>query len=568
MNKSGNFIFEQPQARTIYVLIGPPAIGKSTYIKNTFKNAVVVSRDDIVNNVASGLGLTYDDLYVYPTPADELGELVPGKEKFGPVIQNDDDRMKQYYPTTFEKVSKTNKLVANVLRSTINSAIKSGKDIVIDMVNMSKLDRKINLGDINRHPEFKKIAVVFNFKDPDAADIIGKLADKRNQEIKKQGGSKTISPEVIKRIITSFEEPSSDEGYNKIIHVNTLDKLRDVANGLSEVNMGQNDYPDFFDSLANPTFKNRPYPKVAFFNQPLLQEKRRRVSDNVVNYVFNKLGITGANFLDSGGYGDAFVWGDKVIKFSTDYREAKFANELSKHHFKHIANIEKVMRFKEKNGDWIFIVFVEKLNPIAEHERPIYRYYEKVAGAYGEYSHVFKKQSKPVMSFEQVIQNIDDPSLAEFFDPWVIREVKAYSDEMIFFHKQITELKKEVSQIMPADQVDKELSDFSNTGNMGRKADGTFAFFDLQWDGSTKDTSNLRTIKETEMTASEVNVKKLPYQFSNMITDFIAEKSIEELREIAPTLNLSQNPILIVKQMDREYPGLFDNFAQWISDKI
>lgn len=382
-----------------------------------------------------------------------------------------------------------------------------------------------------------------------------------------------VEPEYRRKgIASALYDFAEREGYNvipsKVLHPGAAAvwKKRKPEVNLDE-KLAWNEYPDFFDSLANPTFKHSPYPKVAFFNQPLLQEKRR-VSDDVVNYVLNKLGITNATYLASGGYGDAFAWGDKVIKFSNDYKEAKLANQLSKHQFKHIANIEKVMRFKEKKGDWVFIIFVEKLTPIADHERPIYRYYEKVVGAYAEYEHVFKKQSKPVMSFEQVVKNIDDPSLAEFFDPHVIREVKIYDDEIIFFHNQIAELKKEVSKVMPANQVDASLADYSSTYNMGRKKDGTLAFFDLQWDSYTKDTSDLKTIKETEMTASEVNVKKLPYQFSDMITDFIAEKSIEELREIAPTLNLSQNPILIVKQMDREYPGLFDNFAQWISDKI
>jgi len=216
--------------RKVYVLIGPPAIGKSTFIKNNpnLKGAIIISRDDIVNKVATSLGLTYDDLYVYPTPQDTIGEPVVGKEKFGRVIPNDDERMKQYYPTAFEKVSKTNKIVAQNLKQEITSAINSTSDIVIDMVNMSKSDRKINLGDIDLHPEFKKIAIVFNFKDPETLSIISKLADKRNQEIKKQGGSKTLSPEVIQRILLSYQEPSSDEGYDDILHVNTLDILRNI----------------------------------------------------------------------------------------------------------------------------------------------------------------------------------------------------------------------------------------------------------------------------------------------------------------------------------------------------
>ena len=52
--------------KELVVLVGPPAVGKSTYIARKFdpNDVSVVSRDDIVDEVAKGMNLTYDDMFV------------------------------------------------------------------------------------------------------------------------------------------------------------------------------------------------------------------------------------------------------------------------------------------------------------------------------------------------------------------------------------------------------------------------------------------------------------------------------------------------------------------------
>lgn len=48
---------EEKTEKKIYVLVGPPSVGKSTWIKNTFKSEpYIISRDNIVDQVADELG--------------------------------------------------------------------------------------------------------------------------------------------------------------------------------------------------------------------------------------------------------------------------------------------------------------------------------------------------------------------------------------------------------------------------------------------------------------------------------------------------------------------------------
>ena len=48
------------------VLVGPPSVGKSTWIKSNFPDAYIISRDDIVDLVSINYGWTYDDMFATP----------------------------------------------------------------------------------------------------------------------------------------------------------------------------------------------------------------------------------------------------------------------------------------------------------------------------------------------------------------------------------------------------------------------------------------------------------------------------------------------------------------------
>ena len=189
------------------MLIGPPAVGKSTYTKKNYPNAFVVSRDDIVDEVARSKGLTYDDLFIYPPENSEPSKTIPGMEKYGPVKQTVSGKV-------FNTIEDANKQVSHMLNQRYKEAINSERDVVIDMTNMSKAARRLGLQHANDN-EFKKIAIVFSVNEENMPTILQRMKN-RAEEIKSKGGSKTIGEPVIRKMLERYQPVSRDEGFDEI----------------------------------------------------------------------------------------------------------------------------------------------------------------------------------------------------------------------------------------------------------------------------------------------------------------------------------------------------------------
>ena len=73
--------------KNIFVLVGPPSVGKSYWIKQTFgeEKPYIISRDDIAEQVASTYGWNYDDMFVAPPPDSQIGD---SDEKYGNVVKS------------------------------------------------------------------------------------------------------------------------------------------------------------------------------------------------------------------------------------------------------------------------------------------------------------------------------------------------------------------------------------------------------------------------------------------------------------------------------------------------
>lgn len=177
----------------LYFLIGPPAVGKSTWITENASNAAVCNRDDEVIAAAKETGVgTYDDMFARPPSNLMQGLQVPSKEivqaaengdeqarlqvdeflaklpdiaeqyrqsaspeklmQYGDVVPFDYNTLKtvlltygvpsQYVtPFEFENVNKANKLVGQKFDEVRKGAVEGGSDIVIDMTNLNKSSR-------------------------------------------------------------------------------------------------------------------------------------------------------------------------------------------------------------------------------------------------------------------------------------------------------------------------------------------------------------------------------------------------------------------------------------------
>jgi hypothetical protein len=218
-----NFFKEnlQNSNKKIYVLVGPPSVGKSTWIKQTFVDIepYIINRDEIVEQVAKTYGWTYDDLFVAPLPDQGEGDV---SEKYGTVVKSPE--YMTWQPLSYDKVLEANGKVAELFNKKVLEA-KGQENIVVDMTNMNAGSRKGALKAIEgSEDEYKKIAVVFNFKG--AEEIIKKVAQKRAEEAKRQGLSKTIPPEAFDRMFKSFQEVSPEEGFDEVINVDNTEKLK------------------------------------------------------------------------------------------------------------------------------------------------------------------------------------------------------------------------------------------------------------------------------------------------------------------------------------------------------
>jgi predicted kinase len=149
----------------VILLIGPTLSGKSTWIRNNYPNANVISRDEIVMEVAG----TRD------------------------------------YNKAFDIVD--HKLVDKVLAERLTEANSTKTSTIVDMTNMVTKRRKHTLQYFD--DGFYKVAVVF----PILSD---EEYQKRNID-RNAKENKWIPPNVIKSMIDSFQAPTPAEGFDNII---------------------------------------------------------------------------------------------------------------------------------------------------------------------------------------------------------------------------------------------------------------------------------------------------------------------------------------------------------------
>jgi hypothetical protein len=212
---------EEEKMKKIFVLIGPPSVGKSTWIKNTFRDVqpYIINRDDLVEEVASEYGWTYDDMFMSPPQDAELGYF---HEIYGEVVKS--PSFMNWQPISYSKVLEANNKVAKKFNDLVAGA-KGMDNIVVDMTNMNSNSRKRALDAISgRENEYKKIAVVFNFQGIE--DLIKNVAEKRAKIAKEMGKSKTIGPEVFDKMFSSYREVSSSEGFDEVINVDNTENLK------------------------------------------------------------------------------------------------------------------------------------------------------------------------------------------------------------------------------------------------------------------------------------------------------------------------------------------------------
>jgi predicted kinase len=147
----------------LYVLVGVPGSGKSTWIKNQewAKDIPVVSTDHFVEEYAAKQGKTYSEVF------DE------------------------YMP-----------IAVRLMANQVEICKANGLDIIWDQTSTTLASRKRKF---NMLPDYHAIAIVF--KTPEKEELTRRLAGRPG---------KTIPEHVMRTMIDGFEMPTEDEGFDEI----------------------------------------------------------------------------------------------------------------------------------------------------------------------------------------------------------------------------------------------------------------------------------------------------------------------------------------------------------------
>jgi predicted kinase len=148
----------------LYMMIGVPGSGKSTWIQqHNHAGTMVASSDAYIDRKAEAEGKTYNDV--------------------------------------FDKhIKAANQHVQQVAQE----AFSLGLDLIWDQTNLNRKSRASKLAMVPDH--YEKIAVVFPTPDK----------DEWKRRLDSRPG-KTIPPNVLMGMASTLEQPSSDEGFDRII---------------------------------------------------------------------------------------------------------------------------------------------------------------------------------------------------------------------------------------------------------------------------------------------------------------------------------------------------------------
>jgi len=230
LNEWRKFLKEQEEKqKSIFVLVGPPSVGKSTWIENTFEEEpYIINRDDLVEQVAEEYGWTYDDMFASPPQDANVGDV---DDKYGTVAES--PSWMTWQNTVFDKVLEANNKIQQLFTTRVSEAVPSGQDIVVDMTNMNAASRKNALKAIEgNEPDYKKVAVVFEFEG--AEEAIQAVSQKRAEAAQRMGKSKTIPPAAFGRMFGAYQQVDPSEGFDDVVSVDNREKLKDLASQNSQ----------------------------------------------------------------------------------------------------------------------------------------------------------------------------------------------------------------------------------------------------------------------------------------------------------------------------------------------
>ena len=188
---------------SVTFLVGLPCSGKSTYVETHMPEHFVVSMDTITEAIGKIFGFTYNDMFEKPNQSRGLNQ--PASEKFGKSVPQP-IKWKTWQPFHWDLLIETDEASMLVFDLVLRNAAKRSK-VVVDMTNMSVNARKRTLSFFE---SFEKKAIVWKTSVEDSIE--------RSNKRYSQTGEKYIPSDAIQRMASSFQEPTSEEGFTTIIY--------------------------------------------------------------------------------------------------------------------------------------------------------------------------------------------------------------------------------------------------------------------------------------------------------------------------------------------------------------
>lgn len=149
----------------LFMLIGVPGSGKSTWIRSRNHDAVIVSTDDKIEAAAAAQGKTYNEVFD--------AEI---------------------------------KAATAAMREDVKQAVKDKRDIIWDQTNLTAKTRRGKMGQVPK--SYERIALFF--PTPDSEELQRRLASRPG---------KTIPDHVIASMLASLQPPMIDEDFDAIYEV-------------------------------------------------------------------------------------------------------------------------------------------------------------------------------------------------------------------------------------------------------------------------------------------------------------------------------------------------------------
>jgi len=150
---------------TMYMLIGVPASGKSTWVEKYKADALVISSDNLIETHAANIGKTYNEVF--------KGQI---------------------------------KIATKIAMEHAEAAFAADQDVIWDQTNLTKKSRKSKLAMVPEH--YRKTAVFFATP----------LEEEWQRRLNSRPG-KSIPSYILDSMVEMLEMPEQDEGWHIIEYI-------------------------------------------------------------------------------------------------------------------------------------------------------------------------------------------------------------------------------------------------------------------------------------------------------------------------------------------------------------